>query len=1238
MGETSLINQIDLVKKTLNKNLENPKFKEIGLFSDLLGYVENLKENYTKKFSDNESNAEEISKKLIESIGDEKNGLIKNVIEANQRISGESGDEDSEHESLLPQTRKPEWLLRSKTRIMQIKEHLSNNHKQSSDPYQKEQRRKSLQALESMLSRHNKLIKIVTGALENESHDSARLSKAMSKPDLKKEIDSIASSSEDLQNTIQDRRLKHRCKLILTEMERMMRTLAEKQHLDHIDYRDIEYLESLKTKENDVVPYNEELNKYIEKKCKILRDLKQNLTQHQRQKHNYQQQLILMLQQARIQKINENQLSYTANDQLLKIQKSLLCDTTLERIGCEIRSTLGRYLWPLCRIPLIKHFANIFITEEEDVISELLNKKMLDMPNHTGIAKQFRNTLAAVLQYKRENKIRDPAVDRLLEKLFDHQTVSENDAKFENDSIEPKLAALIECHRQQCERIYNARYQQVQKTLHAIVFSPLQKARDETVDEFLTDLGFEKDTDPTTYALGMKLYYLFKQYPDQDQENPMINLSLLEKLYNKHFNSDQSQFVNEKPISGKQRLESFSADLHVLFGAIQNYQFPEESGLADDNKVNAILKPLKRDLNRFTEQFSCDFRLTEKRKGQGEFITRGKYSTDKNGYLVYDENNNLIRDENFKLTNAKKIQDRETKKSYFSKANFISFILALGQAFLSFYALSALSIWFGPFAMPIALFCSAATLFTNYNLFRAETYDLLKQLFLRKDYFNSFTSKKGKVGMAVALFAALFMAITMTVLVGASVLHTFAGPIAFPLATVLCATSLIGFTALMYVSIASVIKAAVGFYERFRAIKREEHNLFKALKRTFHDETDNRFNSAVRFSKNGIKKNLSAKDWELVDEWAKQNRDRDSALNKMIYMKRARFVVDLFVYPLFLVSAWGIFIFATVATLGAWQAEMQNFLFSDIGLATSLSAAISFGIVCSFTAIVEMTFNLRAFTKAFFRFAGYGSTLVNKAIIKPLFAVGSFLTNSNYRDAQWTKIQGVSRVYTQTKQRLERALYAFIFNSDDSAYSSLNEKSEKQLKFDETIYKGWKKFKRFIKGWFLEPVAVGANAFPNGALLIAGTLQGYAQPTISLGSSKLILFANAVAGTIQSVCCNANALKAFEDVLFPLNEGDHCDVEIDENGKGVKKESATAKVMRGLDWDNEQKGSKHGVSDKKGKGKAKYEEGDDHYQKVHDSPTSGSKATHQNVRGHLAERSFAFEINTVVDVISAPTA
>ena len=313
MADTlSLTQQIDRVQKTLQKATK--RAAQPALLGELQNYISDLSVNYQSTFS---------VPKEKESLSQIVNTLV--GADPQKEVSGMVGDTLTNIHTLhdeLAEARKnqnthtQQWLQRSKRRMQQIAEHLGSVA-EPVDPYERTQKQASLLALAELLAQHARLLRMFG------ENGNRQLHHMHSHAHLGSVIEAAQNGKDDL---IKQRRTKQRFKHVLNEMERIMRNLAKKQHLDDIDYRDIAHLQTLKTAGDDTLIFNQKLDDYIDRKCEILIDLKTELAHQQRQKQAYQQQLALVLQDTRL---NNNR--YSTNDVILQSQKAMLNGSSLER-------------------------------------------------------------------------------------------------------------------------------------------------------------------------------------------------------------------------------------------------------------------------------------------------------------------------------------------------------------------------------------------------------------------------------------------------------------------------------------------------------------------------------------------------------------------------------------------------------------------------------------------------------------------------------------------------------------------------------------------------------------------------------------------------------------------------------------------------------------------------------------------------------------------------------------------
>jgi len=1202
MGELSLSKKITRVKAKLEKT-QTKKSKRINqpTIKGLVNYVDDIQE------------------KCDSFVGQDPSAISKNLrdsMENRVKALEESGKPKRSHSNSA-------WLQRSHRRMQQIEEHLINadlkrvelpfvtlqskkelikqyddnklQQKENYDEaYEKKQRRASLFALQNLLGHHSTLI----------TEPPAPLAEYMQQ-NLRDTIDTAANPKE----VKKQRRTKQRFKLAIKKIERIMRQLAKKQHLDALDLREIESLQSLKIGDNKKLIASPGFDRYIDDQYKHLYTLKIQLSDFQHEKHHYHQQLALLLDDARAERKKEENWLGKTQYEIIAAQKKLLDLSWWDRFRCRIT---GRYLgflrtitsptltepkhdilsrlkllllpYKIIAYPLSLFFKS-FITREKTILADAMDEQRLNMPkqktvpqhssfskrnplaDYTSLSEQYRKTAADVIRCKRTQNLTDAFVDKLLSKIFNHESITKADAQ-RNDDLEK----IIITHNEKCngkDGIYAKHLEAVKHTLFRILDAPFSRAAGSTVDDTLTELGLKKEIDQATYKLGLKLYYFFNQHPQEEeikeesngegmQKKTVKPPALLQTLYDKHF-------LKESELPAKQRLEDFSEDLHSIFEEIQSYPF-EKAGLSKERLENAILK-LKKDTNRFTEQFSYDHRLNAQQSGSNlyERVPR---------LITHQENEH--RNPNYHLTDSKKQQDRISKQGLLSKANIFSFLLAALQGFLSFYALSGLTIIFGPATLWIALGFSLATWYSNYVLFKGGVFDLFKQMFLKKDYFNGFTSKKGKLGMGLVLFAAIFMSAVMAGLVGIAVNSVFSGLAVIPMTMIFLSSAFVtfvGFTGLMYVAAAAVTKAAVRTHDHYRKLKRIHHSRWKAFKIIVSEITGKQF----IWNKEEIKRNFTGRDVDQIHQWrdarvkalsvttaqgyqqlpdeATQKQQLKKSMAMMVSKKRIQTLTSFVLFPVSLAVAFGFFCWATVITLKGFEWQLSHELFMNIlHFGDTLSHFLACTLVFTFTAAIEMTFNARSFFFAFSRLSDNATQAINFLLFSPLHALGCFMLDRGYRAAVGDAITGFATTLLSKMNRIGEILT-----------------NPKHLK--ETIYKGLKNTWNFVKSWGINIIAYSANAIPNGVLPLKNVFE-------SGGTITPILAVSVTATTIQSGACNGNEFHNETQKTFPLNVDKYCAVDenYDKDGDTItdvhKDKSILVKVAERLELTSENIGDK----------------------------------------------------------------
>lgn len=417
-------------------------------------------------------------------------------------------------------------------------------------------------------------------------------------------------------------------------------------------------------------------------------------------------------------------------------------------------------------------------------------------------------------------------------------------------------------------------------------------------------------------------------------------------------------------------------------------------------------------------------------------------------------------------------------------------VLSLGQASLSLYAVGfGAMIILGPFSWIAGGVAFFACLYTNFFLFFGATDGTLQQLLIKKDYFNGFTSKEGKIfAVLVPGGLATSMATTMAFIVAASVIAIPGLDILFAIsfAFVLSTTSFIGFTSLMYVTISNLVKGfcnklvwifpeieeqgwglkgilkgmKLGSIRMYKFIVTphaysKHGGVFNAITETFrrigaywknpfgitnleiykpviirnlryefefkikhgghfHPDRDIeqtllraaaivilKLRNQQSTDENLIKLvMLHITTCQIVDneeiktavELMSNLRLHDNVFvemklaeefHKQVVLKRLDIITKTIIKPFFYAAVAGLFWFATLSNVVAWNAEMIDFLTNNsfYHFSAALAKAVSFTVVICCAGIVEGIFNLRNLSILFDRMANVAAEFIGRPLI-----------------------------------------------------------------------------------------------------------------------------------------------------------------------------------------------------------------------------------------------------------------
>lgn len=285
-----------------------------------------------------------------------------------------------------------------------------------------------------------------------------------------------------------------------------------------------------------------------------------------------------------------------------------------------------------------------------------------------------------------------------------------------------------------------------------------------------------------------------------------------------------------------------------------------------------------------------------------------------------------------------------------------SFLLASGQAIISVVSVFLiLSPLVSPIAASaIALAMGVSTLYTNYNLVQNDTRKTMIQFFLKGDIANGFKGRGGYAVMLTAFSLALVTGLIMGVVTFLSALALPASitfiPAAFMgtaavisgvIAGVVGVTSVIGFSCLMYVTCANVIKR---FNAEFQQLSLDN------IRASFANAID---------------------DFLEADIWKKTEKVLNFVLTPLV--------------------AGGVILaagLATISTLGAWHNYSFKFLTEYLPLSHHMGEIASSFFVFGLSAIVRTTFNFNNVAVFFSMASDY---IVSNLIVKPSQGITNFV-------------------------------------------------------------------------------------------------------------------------------------------------------------------------------------------------------------------------------------------------------
>lgn len=408
--------------------------------------------------------------------------------------------------------------------------------------------------------------------------------------------------------------------------------------------------------------------------------------------------------------------------------------------------------------------------------------------------------------------------------------------------------------------------------------------------------------------------------------------------------------------------------------------------------------------------------------------------------LIYAVDSNIA-------AQKEKEANRDIKKVISIISKFFAFILTAGQAALLFTSVISLAPLFGPIGIFVVFAVILFTMKQNYSVFSDSIYLTMKQFFIRKDWFNGFTSPSGKLLMFIALGLATLVGVIMSTMVGMATTGmigmatttAIAASFAFPplgimvVSSLFAVITLLGYTSWVYRKLAAIIDGCCGALEkRFPeivqngwGIKGLVAGLSQGVRRLWHQLQMPGVYSARGGVWNAIKEKRRLK-WDKF--WVNPVEDSNPT-QEAIRAKRAENVVKLIVRPLFIGAGLIIFIIASVIMIQSMHNAIVSFLTDPLKnpfFTLSLEAAtwISVAAVICVAGISRAIFNFSNKKHSFTKVVDKSIDIITTCTLeigKTFFKKGHISRRCNeLGKAISQKASSINKFFTDTPHREEK--------------------------------------------------------------------------------------------------------------------------------------------------------------------------------------------------------------------------
>lgn len=380
-------------------------------------------------------------------------------------------------------------------------------------------------------------------------------------------------------------------------------------------------------------------------------------------------------------------------------------------------------------------------------------------------------------------------------------------------------------------------------------------------------------------------------------------------------------FEEVRPKNSKEKLDYFLQFLHQQLLEIQKGDIP---GTSENVKVTFFVLPFKRWINRWAHSNHLSWQLDKIKVAK-------KYDFDAIKFQQIPR----------KEPSEQKITRKKNKKSLYFLGNVITFLVALGQAGITAYALWSLVPIFGiPLALTLSLLCSSSSLYVSYRAYRYSTVSFLQQFHQKKGLWGKHAKPLKKQVLFIGFLGGIGMGMSLGFLVFTSIMALPFAPF-IPFISLAIAISLGSFTGLCitastYLSLAGLYAKVVMAWLRINDI------------------------GVVLFCKNQLMRFAGY----LRDELCLDT-DVTSENRSLIYRKRTQFVLSAIIKGLFMGLGLIVFCLATFALLNSWHIDVTHGLHHWFHLSKGVSEAISAAIVLGVNGAVTGLFNAIVFSVSF---------------------------------------------------------------------------------------------------------------------------------------------------------------------------------------------------------------------------------------------------------------------------------